>query len=440
MPHLARFVSPSSRKIAIVIALLASSAATASAQQPLQRFLRSAVDRSFDTRSARASLAESGSQADQARGALLPSLTASASYTHNQRAIVAQFPDPTTGSLQSATITAQNQVDARVQLDVPIIDVGAWSRFFAAEQRTDAAQARLAAAATDVGAQVIATYYRLVAARAVIESARQTIATAEENLGVVRSRAAAGLASEVDLHRSRADLARAQQTLAEAELDEALATRQLEVLTGLPPAGGQVGLEDALRAEAPLDAWLRRAGDAPTVRATDQDVQAAEADREAAWQALLPILTGSASERYTNAAGFGPTTLWALGISLQWQLDFARPAALDTSARVLDRAMVEAERARENARTAIYEQWHRVRSLIERARAAQVAEEASDAAATAARARFAAGTGTQLDLSQSERDLASARVSRVQANADLRVARLTLRLRAGLPPRLGVGP
>ncbi len=422
----------------IVLSLLAWAPA-ASAQQPLSRFLRAAAERSFDTRAARASLAESGSRADQARAALLPSLTASASYTRNQQPIVAQFPDAS-GALQSATITAEDQIDARVQLDVPIVDVAAWSRFFGAEQRAEASSARLAAAASDVGASVVSAYYRLVAARALVESAEQTIATAEEDLAVVRSRHAAGLASEVDLHRARADVARAQQTRAEAELDAALAARQLEVLTGIAPNDGRAPLDDRLRPEAPLDRWLALTADTPMVRATERDARAAESDREAAWQAMLPVLSGAASERYTNAAGFGPSTLWALGVTLRWQLDFAAPAALDTSARALDRALVEAERAREDARTAIYEEWHRVRSLLERARAARVVEEASDAAARAARARYAAGTGTQLEVSQSERDLASAHFDRVRADADLRVARLTLRLRAGLPPRLGVGP
>jgi outer membrane protein TolC len=81
-----------------------------------------------------------------------------------------------------------------------------------------------------------------------------------------------------------------------------------------------------------------------------------------------------------------------------------------------------------------------VRSLLARARAARAAQAASERAATVARVRFEAGTGTQLEVSQSERDLFQAEVARIQADADLRVARLALRLRSGLPASLEVTP
>ena len=97
----------------------------------------------------------------------------------------------------------------------------------------------------------------------------------------------------------------------------------------------------------------------------------------------------------------------------------------------LEIAHVRADRARRNSETAIIESWHRVRSSIARARASRAAEVASERAAEVARARYEAGTGTQLEVSQSERDLFAAQVARIQAHADLRVARLALRLRSG---------
>ena len=47
-------------------------------------------------------------------------------------------------------------------------------------------------------------------------------------------------------------------------------------------------------------------------------------------------------------------------------------------------------------------------------------------AADEMRTRFAAGTSTQLDVIQVERDLLSAEVDRIRAEADLAVARLAL--------------
>jgi outer membrane protein len=428
--------------LASTLALIAwgLGASAAAAQQPLPELLRAAAERSFAARLARAALDEAGGRADQARGRLLPSLSARASYTRNQEEVVAEFPGGPGGEIQRATIVAEDQLEATIRLDVPLLDVAAWSRFLGAEQRTEAARARLARAAQSVSSQVVSAYYQLVAARALVEATERSIATAEDNLRAVEARFAAGIASEVDRQRARADVARAQQTRAEAELDVALSTRRLERLTGMRPSEARVTLEDALQAEAPLERWLGAAEETPAVQAADREVRAAELERDAAWQTLLPVVSAFASERFTNAAGFGPNALWALGVELRWQLDFALPASFVSSERTLARARVEAEQARDEAQTGIYEEWHRVRTLLERARAARAAEEASIAAARAARARYDAGTGTQLEVSQTERDRLSAEVSRVQADADLRVARLTLRLESGLPPQEGAAP
>ena len=57
--------------------------------------------------------------------------------------------------------------------------------------------------------------------------------------------------------------------------------------------------------------------------------------------------------------------------------------------------------------------------------------EAASHAATQARDRYRAGTITQLDLLQAQRDAFNAEVSRIQADADLVNARAQLRLASG---------
>jgi outer membrane protein TolC len=74
-----------------------------------------------------------------------------------------------------------------------------------------------------------------------------------------------------------------------------------------------------------------------------------------------------------------------------------------------------------------------VRGHGERAAAAEAALAASARAELDARARFEAGAGTQIEAILSERDRFSAEVGRIQALAELRVARAALRTRAGLP-------
>lgn len=423
----------------VLLFAFALCATPAHAQQPLSVFLRGAADRAVELRAADASAREAGSRVDEARAALLPSLSLTAGYTRNETEIVAEFPDGA-GGLQEAVISAQDQVEGRLQLDVPLVNVSAWSRFFGAESRAEAARARRVAVELDVNRRVVSAWYRLVAARALLASAEASVTIAEENAAMVSSRASAGLASELDRLGAEADVETARQRVAEAELDAALARRSLYVLSGVRPGEQAAPLDDALAEEPPLDRWLVGARVAPEVDAAERELDAASQERDAAWQTLLPAVDAFAAERYTNAAGFGPNFLWSAGVSLRWTLDFGAPATVGTAERAMERARADAELARQRAETRIYEAWHQARSALARARAARAAASLRERALDAARAEYRSGRSTQLALSRAQRDLLEAQGDRVRADADLAVARLTLRLESGLPPQPEVSP
>ena len=102
------------------------------------------------------------------------------------------------------------------------------------------------------------------------------------------------------------------------------------------------------------------------------------------------------------------------------------------------RVMLLTARAREqgvrlSARDAIHRQWSVVASDITRSRSARVGQAAAEHSAQLAHDRYQAGTTTQLELLQAQRDAFSAQVNRIQADADLVNARVQLRLAAGQP-------
>lgn len=416
----------------MALALLAAMPAGAHAQQPLAELVLAAHEHALDLREAIEVREQTRSQVDESRARLLPSFTASAGYTHFEYAIQPQFPDGM-GGFNTATIQPLDQLQGNFSLDVPIVDVGAWLTFFSSESTADAAAERAEASRIDVDVAVVQAYYQLVAARAVVAQAEAAVATADENLAVATSRGAAGIASELDVERARADAERARQTAAEATLNEALAVRSLAVLTGVPPSDAGAPLPDDLHAEPALAEFTAHLDVHPSVRAATRDLEAAHRLHDAAWAGLFPTLRGSASERITNASGFGQPSLWQIGVTLSWTLDFARIAQVSTREHGDRIAEIREERVQTQAETAVYESWHRVASLIARATAARTAEASSERAAAVANARFSAGTGSALEASQAARDLLLAQVQRIQADADLAVARLVLRLRAGLP-------
>jgi outer membrane protein TolC len=400
------------------------SAAPARAQQPLEEFLAAGRVRALDLREAELNREIARSQIDEARARWLPSFVASGGYTRNEVAVVVTIP----GGSQ-ATITPLDQADLTLQLNVPVIDVGAWLSFASAEAGADAGERRVQSVRAETDLAVATAYHQVVSTRALRDAAMRGRAAAEASLARARARVESQLASDLEVARAEAELARTEQQIADAELQVALAERALEALTGLA-----VGAE---RASVPPDdlvepVALARSGELDTlaeVGAADEDVRAARLARDASLAALAPTVSAFARERITNAAGFGPGAVWAIGIQASLTLDFARPAQVGTRERQLELAALRRERSLENARTRALEARARLVGSIARTRAARAQEHAAQRARDVAVARHESELATQLDVLTAERELVSAEGARIQAEGDLVVARLAYRVR-----------
>ena len=410
-----------------LFAALCMAPARASAQQALDEFIASADQHGIDVRTAQAALDTARSQTDEARARLLPSASAQGTYQRNEFQVQLMI-----SADRTATIQLYDQLSAAFVLNVPILDTSAWAGFFASEQAADAAEERRDGAVDDVHAAVVMVWHQLVAARAMRAAAERNREVATASRDAVQARFEAQVAAQLELSRAEAEVQRAIQMYEEANLQVVLVERNLLNLTGLAPSAAEASLEDDLHEEAPLNTFMERAEEAPVVRAARHSVRAAELSVDAAWLALLPTVAGTAREQVTNAAGFGPNAQWALLLTGTWQLDFLRPAQIGTRHQQLAGARAQQDLAEQQAESRIFEQWHRVQSLRAAAAAARAAREALARAASDAHLRFDAGSATQLEVIQADRDLFQADVQRIQADANLRVARTTLRIRAGL--------
>jgi outer membrane protein TolC len=246
-----------------------------------------------------------------------------------------------------------------------------------------------------------------------------------------RARQEVGVASASELARAEAEVLRAEQAREEAALAVTLAERNLANLTGIDLQGRalpDIVVEDTAPSGT-LEDHLERLDDTPGVRAARADVLAAERGVHGGWLAFVPTVSGTAAERVTNAVGFGPGSNWNIALSATWTLDFLRPAQVGTREASLSAARARLERAEQQARLQIEDAWHRSHALVARARTTAAVLDASRRAAEDARARYEVGVASQLELVQAERDLFAAEVSRVQALADLAVARATLAIR-----------
>ena len=432
LPGLSSFARPIRlwiMRMGLLLAVFLLPAAPARALQPLDAFLASAPTRSPDALEAQASLAQQQAQADLALGRVLPGVTARASITRNQYDSYFNVPPP--GS--RITIVPLIQRDAFATLTVPLIDLAGFERTAAAKTFANAADRQLAAAQLQVQAQVAQDYYQLVANLALGTAAQQALAVSRESLRLAKSRYDAGSGPVLDVDRATADVEQQTQQVAVTGLQVALAARALESASGLTPdASSTVPLDDDLHAEPALASLISEVDSLPAVVAAKESTRAAEQQASAQRFAFLPTLAGSFSERGTSSSGFtGHNWTWQALLFLNWQLDFTVPATLHVQDALADAARARELRARLFARDAIHRQWETVSASIARSRSARAGRTAAAHAAEQARDRYQAGAITQLELLQAQRDLFSADVSRIQADADLINARAQLKLAAG---------
>jgi outer membrane protein TolC len=410
------------------------------AQQPLEEFLTGALRTNADLQVAAATIEQQEGESLAALGRALPSLTARGIYTRNEYEVRLD-PSSFLGSAAPAGVPSQsfviqplNQLDATLQLDVPLIDLAAWQRVAAQHAAERAAHRRADVTMTDVQMQVARNYYQLVGSRSLRQSAERTLEAALTNLGLTRTRQVGGVATDLDVNRAQAEVERAHLSISDAELTSALAGRALRTLTGVVPTDAARSESDDLHAEQPLIEWEQSVTEFPAVAVAAEQRRGSEATATAARFALLPSLSAGAQGRLTNATGFiGHQAIYVLTATLNWRLDvtsFGTVRSQDAAARL---ARVREVSARQAALDQIHESWTRISNGIAKSRAARAETVASTAAVERARERYREGAGTHFELVQAERDAYSAEVSRIQADADLSYARVALRLNASGP-------
>ncbi|MBL8922956.1 MAG: TolC family protein [Myxococcaceae bacterium] len=420
------------KTLGVVVALVAAQAGA----QPksLQEFLANADEQNVDRRLSLEQRQRSEAEFRAAWTALFPSLTASATWTHNQFEAVANFPNPATGMVNKLVIVPQDQLDAVLRLDVPLIDTTRWFRALAANTASLSATEREQLTRDLVKRQVVGAWYGYAAALAVRESARRSVGVAEAQLKLIDIRAGAGAATELEQMRAKAEVARTKQTVADVESLVATTRRTLQTVSFLEPPAEVALPNDDLHPEPPVASFEDRAGELPAVKAADRDAEAAGRLATASRLALVPIVSGQFTQRFTNATGFqNQSAVYNAGIGLQWRVDVPTFMNMQVQSQAESMAKLAAEKARLQARDQVFQDWNRLETARQKAELVIAQVAAAQRASQVAKDRYAVGVATQVDVIQAERDVFGAEVAQIQARTELATARAGLRLSAGLP-------
>ncbi len=368
----------------------------------------------------------------QAWTALLPSVTVSGSWSHNQYA--AFISGRLVGQTDDIVLQPYVQTDGMLRVDLALIDTTRWMRVAAAGSSRESAVEREQVMRDLVRRQVVASFYGYAASLAVLESGRRSLSVAEAQLKLAEVRAQAGSATELEPLRARAETERNKQVVTDALSLVATSRRTLKTLSGVEPPE-QVALpEPDLRAEPGFEELEKGVDALPSVRAADRDLEATGALATAARLALIPVVSAQFTERATNASSFtGKSFSYIAGLGFSWRLDGPTIAGMGVQGHVEETARLATEKARLAARDQIHSDWQRFNAALQKVEAAQAQVQAATRAAQVARDRYAVGAATQVDVIQAERDVFTAELGQIQAKTELATARTSVRISAGRP-------
>ena len=411
----------------IAAALLVAS--PAHALQPLEVFLSAARERNPGAQQARANLAAQNAQALLSLGKQLPGVSIQGTYHRNQYQVDLAIPNG-----PAFTIQPRNEWLGSATLTVPLVDLANFRRISVANTNAESYARTLEATRLTVEGQTAQDYYQLLANVALVATAENYLDVSRESLRLTEAKLRAGTATRLDVDRARADVEQQVQQLASATLQVALAARDLESTTSIAPDFSSVmELTDDLHPEPELTVFQAKLSSVPSVSAAASATRAAQQQADAQKLALLPSIAGTFTEYNTNAPGFQPSRwYWQAGITATWSFDVTNIANIRGSDASAEGVRAQELKARLDAGDAIHKHWNTVLANIAQSRSARVGRDAAVHASEQARVQYRAGTATQLDLLQAQRDAFKAEVTRIQDDANLLNARAQLRLSAGI--------
>jgi len=380
---------------------------------------------------ARSRAEEASALVRQSASALLPTLTASGSYTRNRDQAVVARPPPS-GPLY---IQAEETLSAAGTLRLPLVVPSAWADLAAARHGAAAAGAGAEAAQLGLRLAVVQGAWLATSAEEVVGAAERALSTARDQARSARRAVDAGLqpplsalASETQAVRRESDLVGARAALERAQL-------ALGVLLG---RAERVRVPMALPASAPggepaglaAGALQRR----PEVRAQAEALASAESQLTSARLRLLPQLSASGSLFAQDVPlPTGQKDGWQVLLQLSWPLydgGLRYGKEREARARIAGaRAAAEAERL-----AVLQEVEDGARDLSVSAERLRLAEQqralAADAAATARRG-FEAGVTGNVEVLTANDELFQAEVGLARARAAVGQAAASLQRAAG---------
>ncbi len=394
----------------------------------LDKLMDRAGRANLDVRKAESRLAEVRQTRNTSRAALLPNVDSSASVSQLRGGFnqgVARIPDRAGqgGSFVSPFETSIVSGGLNMRWEADVFG-GLRKAYKAAGAEAQAAEANIADVQTIVRSEVARNYVEMRAAEDQITIVKAHIASEKDLLDLLRVRADAGLASDLDVERQVSQLASVIATLPDLDGERLQAAHRIGVLLGEEPSALLDQLQRSAKplqvpdvpAALPGELLKRR----PDIRRAEAEISAAYARAGAARADLYPkfVIQGLSGRQSTDFSGltFGAGNFFSAGPGISLPiLNFgriraqiaARDAQLEQSLRAYEKDVLEAFEETENAYVARDRAEQRQRSLEAGAAAAKRSVELAQELYIRGLGDFLAVLDAQRSQFQMERELAA---------------------------------
>ncbi|MGQ9633382.1 MAG: TolC family protein [Bryobacteraceae bacterium] len=431
------------------LALLASLSPALWAQSPLslKEAVRLALEKHPSVEAAGAAIRAAQSRITQARSGYLPKLTYAESWQRSDNPVFVfsslltqhQFTERNFAIGPLNRPDAINNFQSQVVLDQTLWDAGlTCKQVRSAELARQMAGEDQRRVRMNLIAGVIRAYQAAVVSQEALKVAEEAVRSAEADLKRAEAVRSAGMATDADVLAIQVHLAamREQQIRRSYELQTARAA--LNEAMGLPLDTPHdlttqltaVRLEDidAVKEEE------RARSSRPETRQVRLAASMAELAQQSARAALLPqvsfrLMFEADRQRFINRGGAN----WLAAASLRWNLfnGFADKARIEEAGQALARARAEQRQIESAVSLQLRQAYNEWKAAQERIQTAQAAVAQAEENLRIVRNRYESGLNTVTDLLRSETALLEARLRRLMAVHDQRLAAAALELAAG---------
>jgi outer membrane protein len=426
------------------LAALALAAGAANAQDTtppvtltLSRAVAVAADTAPNVQIAGLRAAEAEQRIREARGALLPNLSAAVAEdrrTQNLETFGFSLPLPPGQSLPPK-IGPVDVFDARLKASTPIFDPAGVVRVQAVRAAAAGTQADVRTAAEGSGARAALAYVTAQRAAATVAARREDVRLAGELVTLAQAQLDRGVATALDVTRARTQLAAAQGLLSVAQNQFDQAQVNLARAMGIDPRT-PIALADALgpntaAATVPADetAALRAAEvNRPELKSAEAQQRAAQLGSRAIQAERLPRLDLAADYGLSglNPRDAFPTYNLAVQVSAPLFDGFRREARLQQQELTAREARVRVEDVRAQVQAEVRSALLDVANGQDQQRIAAERLRLANEELSQAQERFANGLATNIEVINAQQNLVRAKDAVIDAQAASAAARVNL--------------